>query len=144
MYNNAYKDEICKKEDWLVKNSPTAYRILRFLVLNMGEYGAVICSYKVMQEKLGYGHATIARAIKFLKEYEYIQVVRTGGSNVYVIDKKLHWKSWGSYVYAEFDANVMVSASEQERVFEEKIILDLDKDKSDISEEKQSSIESFA
>lgn len=124
MNNYAYKEE-----DWLIKTSPTAYRILRFLVLSMSEYGAVICSYRVMQEKLGYGQATIARAIKFLKEHEYIRVVRTGGSNVYMIDKELRWSCWGTYAYAEFEANVITSASEQERVFEEKIILDLDKGK---------------
>ncbi|MBQ3442781.1 MAG: hypothetical protein IJG33_06000, partial [Selenomonadaceae bacterium] len=58
--------EAYKVEDWLMKNSPTAYRIFRFLASNMDKYNAVICSYKVMQEKFGYGQATVARAVELL------------------------------------------------------------------------------
>lgn len=121
-------NETYKEEDWLMKNSPTAYRILRFLVLNMDKYNAVICSYKVMQEQLGYSRTTVADAIRFLKEHNYIQVVRTGGSNVYMINKKLYWNSWGSnYAYAEFGANIITSLSEQEKVFQKEIQFEIKK-----------------
>ena len=83
-------------EDWLVAKSPTAYRILRFLVSSMDNYNAVICSYRVMQEKLNISKPTVERAIRLLKDHQFIQVVRTGGANVYLVNKHLYWNSWGS------------------------------------------------
>lgn len=126
-----------KEEDWLMKNSPAAYRILRFLVLNMDKYNAVICSYKVMQEKLGYSRTTVADAVRVLKEHNYINVVRTGGSNVYMINKHLYWNSWGSnYAYAKFSANVIISASEQEKEFQEELQFDVEKRQEIVLKEK--------
>ena len=101
---------------WLMKESSDAYCVMDFLASNMDNYNAVICSYRVLQEKLGYSQATIARAIKLLKEHNYIKVVRTGGSNIYMLNKHLYWNSWGTnYAYAEFDAKVIISASEQDK-----------------------------
>ena len=109
-------------EDWLVAKSPTAYRILRFLVSNMDNYNAVICSYRVMQEKLNISKATVERAIRLLKDHQFIQVVRTGGANVYLVNKHLYWNSWGSnYAYAFFDAKVIISVSEQDKQTQAKI-----------------------
>jgi len=113
-------------DDWLVAHSPSAYRIFKFLVSNMDKYNAVICSYCVMQEKFGYSQATVKRAIKLLKEHKYIQVVRTGGSNIYMINKELYWNSWGTnYAYAEFGAKVIISSSEQDRATQSKVQLQI-------------------
>ena len=117
-----YDDNAYKADDWLVSKSPTAYRIFKFLIANMDNYNAVICSYKVLQEVFGCGQATVARAIKFLKDHNYIQVVRTGGANVYTVNKYLYWNSWGTnYAYAEFDARVIITASEQDKATQAKI-----------------------
>ena len=121
--NDAYE-----QEDWLMKHSPTAYRILRFLVSNMDNYNAVLVSYKVMQEKLEYSRTTVADAVRFLKEHQYIQVVRTGGSNVYMINKHIFWRSWGTnYAYAEFDAKVIISASEQDKETQKRVQTEIKK-----------------
>ena len=119
-----------KVEDWLVANSPTAYRVFRFLASNMDNFNAVICSYRVLQEKLGYSKATIERAIKFLREHKYIKVVRTGGSNIYMINKALYWNSWGSnYAYAEFGAKIIISSSEQDELTQNEIEIQIKKHK---------------
>lgn len=117
-----YDDNAYKADDFLVANSPTAYRIFKFLIANMDRYNAVIVSYKVLQQVFGYGQATVARAIKFLKDHNYIEVVRTGGANVYTINKHLYWSSYGTnYAYAEFDARVIITATEQDKATQEKI-----------------------
>ena len=41
-----------KAEDWLMRESPPAYRLLRFIAQNMDNYNALMCSYKVFQESL--------------------------------------------------------------------------------------------
>ena len=113
-------------DDWLISKSPAAYRIFKFLIENMDRYNAVICSYLVMQEKFGYGQATVARAIKLLKEHKYIDVKKTGTSNIYMINKQLYWNSWGTnYAYAEFGANIIISATEQEKETQEQIKLEI-------------------
>ena len=117
-----YDDNAYQADDFLVANSPTAYRIFKFLIANMDRYNAVIVSYKVLQQVFGYGQATVARAIKFLKDHNYIEVVRTGGANVYTINKHLYWSSYGTnYAYAEFDARVIITASEQDKATQAKI-----------------------
>ena len=114
--------ESYKAEDWLIANSPAAYRILKFLVHNMDMYNAVICSYKVIQEKFGYSKATVMRSIKLLKERNYVKVAKSGTSNIYMINKTLYGNSWGSnYAYAEFGAKIIISLSEQEKNFQEEI-----------------------
>ena len=101
---------------WLMKQSSDAYCIMDFLASKMDNYNAVICSYKVLQEVFGYSQATIARAIKLLKEHKYIDVKKSGTSNIYMLNKHLYWNSWGTnYVYAEFDAKVIIAASEQDK-----------------------------
>ena len=113
---------------WLMQKSPYAYCILDFLASNMDNYNAVICSYKVMQERFGYSQSTVKRAIQLLKRHRFIDVVRTGGSNVYMINKHLYWNSWGTnYSYAEFDAKVIISASEQTTLQRENFQLEIKK-----------------
>lgn len=107
---------------WLMRENPVAYCIMDFLASNMDKYNAVICSYKVIQEKFSHSKATVMRAIKLLKENKYIKVVKSGTSNVYLINKTLYWNSWGSnYAYAEFGAKIIISASEQDQEMQDEI-----------------------
>ena len=102
-------------EDNLIRKSATAYRVLRFLASHMDERNALICSYKVLEESLGLKRASLSNAVKLLKDEKYIDVKKSGTSNIYLINKTLYWKSWGkNYKYAEFDAKILVSQSEQE------------------------------
>ena len=102
-------------EDNLIRKSATAYRVLRFLASHMDERNALICSYKVLEESLGLKRASLSNAVKLLKDEKYIDVKKSGTSNIYLINKSLYWKSWGkNYKYAEFDAKILVSQSEQE------------------------------
>jgi DNA-binding transcriptional ArsR family regulator len=107
--------EYYKAEDWLMSKSPIAYRIFKFLINGMDDYNAVICSYKVLQENFGVSQDTVRRAIKILKEKKYIDVYKSGTSNVYAINKQIVWNSWGTnYDIAKFGANIILSESEQE------------------------------
>jgi len=121
-----------KAEDWLMAKSPIAYRIFKFLINEMDDYNAVVCSYKVLQENFGVSQDTIRRAIKILKEKNYVYVYKSGTSNVYAVNKNIVWNSWGTnYKYAKFGANIILSESEQEKsvqaeikmIKEKKIIL---------------------
>ena len=104
-----------KAEDWLMAKSPIAYRIFKFLINNMDSYNAVICSYKVLQESFEVSQDTVRRAIKLLKEKKYIDVYKSGTSNVYTVNKIIVWNSWGTnYHRASFGVKIVLSTEEQE------------------------------
>ena len=91
-----------------------AHVVLLFLLHQMDEYNAVLCSYKVLREALGMSQATIARAIKVLKEFNFVAVYKCGTANLYSVNKTLAWSSWGTnYRYAKFDAKILISETEQ-------------------------------
>ena len=100
-----------------LKECPRALDSLLFLFDNMDKYNALVCSFSVFQEALGVSRQTCSKAVKYLKDHGFIQVYKTGGTNVYVANKDLVWNSWGKNTkYCKFDANVILSASEQEEL----------------------------
>lgn len=111
-----------KAEDWLMAKSPIAYRIFKFLINGMDDYNAVICSYKVLQETFDISQDTVRRAIKILKEKKYVDIYKTGTSNIYCINKNIVWQSWGTnYNQAKFGANIILSESEQEESIKSRV-----------------------
>jgi hypothetical protein len=45
-----------------------------------------------------------------------------------MLNKRLYWNSWGTnYAYAQFGANIIISASEQDKETQEKIRLEIKK-----------------
>lgn len=107
--------EHTKELMWLAMKHPKAHAILYFLVDQMDDYNAVMCSYQVLQEVLGVGQATIARNIKVLKENGFIEILKSGTSNVYAVNDSVYWKTWGNKKkYSKFPANVVLSLSEQD------------------------------
>ena len=114
--------EAYRLEDKLMSESPIAYRIFRFLVNNMDGYNAVVCSQTVLQEKFEVGRTTVYKAIKLLKEKNFLTVYKSGTNNVYAINKNIVWNSWGTnYKYAKFGANIIISETEQDEDIKSKI-----------------------
>ena len=104
-----------KAEDWLVSESPIAYRIFKFLMQNMDAYNALMCSQKVLQEQFDISRATVARSVKLLKDNKFIDVYKSGTANVYAVNKQIAWNSWGSnYKHGKFSANIIITESEQD------------------------------
>ena len=103
-----------KAEDWLMAKSPIAYRIFKFLINNMDGYNAVVCSYQVLQEYFDVSKDTVRRSVKLLKEKQYVDVHKSGTSNIYTVNKQIAWNSWGTnFRYAKFGANIILSEEEQ-------------------------------
>jgi len=114
-FNNEHTKELI----WLAVKYPKAHAILYFLVDQMDGYNAVMCSYKVIEEVLNIGHATVARSLKVLSEHGFIAILKSGTSNVYAINDKVYWKSWGNNrKYSKFPANVVLALSEQDEKYQ--------------------------
>ncbi len=101
----------------IIKENATAGRLFHFLIRTMDGYNAVVCSNKVIMEALEISISTIKRAVAYLKEGGYIDVGKSGTTNVYIVNPEIAWKSWGSNrKYCEFPANVVLAASENKQL----------------------------
>lgn len=117
-FNNEHTKELIQ----LALNHPKAHAILYFLVDQMDNYNACICSYKTIQEVLGCSQPTVARNIKILKDSGFLVILKSGNANIYTINDKVYWKSWGSNKkYSKFPANVVLALSEQDEDYRKKI-----------------------
>lgn len=114
-----YNNEHTKEMMWLALKHPKAHAILLFLVDQMDNFNAVMCSYQVLQEVLEVSSETIRKNIKVLKNNGYIAILKSGTSNVYAINDSVYWKSWGNKKqYSKFPANVVLALSEQEKNYQ--------------------------
>lgn len=109
-FNNEHTKELIG----LAMKYPKAHAILYFLIDQMDNYNALVCSYQVIEDALGISKSTCQRAISQLKKFGFIAVQKSGSANVYTINDKVYWKSWGNNrQYSKFPANVVLAKSEQ-------------------------------
>lgn len=114
-FNNEHTKELML----LAIKYPKAHAILYFLVDQMDNYNACICSTSVMQDILGVSRQTISKNIKILKDLGFLAVFKSGNANVYTINDKVYWKSWGNNrQYSKFPANVVLALSEQDEQYQ--------------------------
>ena len=91
-FNNDHTKELME----LAIKHPKAHAVLYFLIDQMDNYNAVICSTNVLVELLGVSRQTISSSISILKEKGLIAVYKRGSSNVYAVNDSVFWKSWGN------------------------------------------------
>lgn len=101
----------------LTKKNPISAQILFFLIQNMAAHNnAVSVSYTALQEILGYSRPTLSKAIKTLESDRYIEVIKQGTANVYVINEKVAWrKARNQRQYALFSATVVATSTENKK-----------------------------
>jgi len=101
---------------------PAALSVLMFLTsrLNRGTNG-VIMSYKAISETMGISESTSKRAINDLSKAKFIQVLKSGSANIYVINSRVAWQGKRGQRYANFNAEITLTESEQTRSVDELI-----------------------
>jgi DNA-binding transcriptional ArsR family regulator len=106
----------------LVRKNPLAHEILYYLVEHMGRTtNAVVVSYATLCEITERSRPTVARAIKVLKEDNWIDAVKIGNVTAYGINARIFWQAGRNQKkYAIFSATVIASESEQMKGFREK------------------------
>lgn len=91
----------------------TAYKLLMLIIKHMDGTNALCVSYKALVEILGISESTVKRAVKYLKENGWVCVLKSGTSNVYVVNDQVAWTSYGTQkAYCKFQANVLLASSE--------------------------------
>lgn len=99
----------------LIQKQPLAAEIMFYFMEVMGKNSnAVVCSYKTIQEVTGYSRPSVGRAIKTLKDMNWIDTVRVGSATAYAVNERIAWQSKkNNRKYAVFSATVIASESEQ-------------------------------
>lgn len=98
---------------WLMNKNGKAAGILFFILEHMDGKNALACSYAVLEDYFDISKATVTRALKLLRENGFIDILKMGTSNVYVVNAEIAWTSWSNQKeYALFDGNILVSRKE--------------------------------
>ena len=117
-FNNEHTTEMM----YLSKNYPQAMSFLWFLVDQMDGTNALVASQQTLAEIHGVSRRTIINWTNPLRDLGFIAVLKSGGTTVYTVTDKVFWKSWGSNVkYSQFPANVILSETEQDNEWKERI-----------------------
>lgn len=103
----------------LSRRMPAAFEILTLITERMNKSNALVISQATMGELLGYGRTTIHKAIRILEDERWLQVVKIGTANAYVVNSKVMWRDHSGKRFASFFAEVLISESEQTRTVEE-------------------------
>jgi hypothetical protein len=99
----------------LARRSPLAHSMLWLLIERMNKTNAIVISQKAMSELLDAHKGSISRAAKMLSEERWVQVVKIGTSNAYVVNSQVIWRAnnRNGNRYAVFNAEVIATDTEQ-------------------------------
>ena len=76
-------------------------------------------SYEALEFLTGYARATLSKAIRMLEEKKWIQIVKIGNANAYLINSGAFWQSYGNRKYTSFHAQIVAIDKEQTKPVEE-------------------------
>jgi len=98
---------------WLMSNHNFASSLLFFILEHMDNRNALVCSYTVFEDYFGKSRSTVYRGIKLLEENGFLNVLKMGTSNVYVVNEDLAWSdSNDKKKFAKYDGKILVSKKE--------------------------------
>ena len=80
---------------------------------------AITISNKALSKILGISKRTVIRASKFLKDHQYVQVVKIGTTNTYVVNEKIAFAGSAGQRKAVFSSTIVAHESEQEEGWDE-------------------------
>lgn len=93
---------------------PMALSVLHFMVSKMsrGTNGVVI-SAAALAKQMGLAPRTVQNTIAILRDCKFVQVLKSGNVNVYIINSRVAWQGDRGMRYASFNAQILVDESEQ-------------------------------
>jgi len=103
----------------LARRSPIACDLLHFLTQRMTRQNAIVVSQSTLAEILSCSKASITSAVTLLRNENWIQVVKIGQSNGYLVNSRVVWRSHQDKRFGHFGADVIVSETEQNQSIEE-------------------------
>lgn len=99
----------------LIGQNTLAAQLLILFAEKMDKRNAIMISNDTIGQIMGVSRASITRAIRILKEENWIQIVKISSANAYVLNNKVFWQTSGNLKHASFSAQIIASASEQDQ-----------------------------
>lgn len=99
----------------LIDRSPNAAKLLFIMAEKMNRQNALLCSFKTLQEITGLSRTTLSNAVSLLKQEHWVQVIKVGTANAYVVNSRVFWQSFGNMKHAVFNATIIATAEEQDK-----------------------------
>lgn len=108
----------------LVDDYPTALKVFTWLIEKADRRNALVASYSTMSKGLNLAERTIRNSVGYLKEKNLITVLKSGTTNVYVLNDQIIWKDTADKKdkYSQFSAEIIITASEQEEPYRTQLI----------------------
>lgn len=111
----------------LAKKDAKASVLLNLLLEYMDRENALMVSQKTLSELLDWSIPTIERKLRVLRDSNFIEVLKSGHSNIYLVNASIAWTTYGNKrEYAKLRGNILISQSEQEYRAKEKRFKQLD------------------
>lgn len=98
---------------WLMTNHAFASSLLFFILEHMDNRNALACSYSVYEDYFKKHKTTIYRNLKILQDNGFIDIMKMGTSNVYLVNEDLAWTHYNTNKkYAKYDGKILISKKE--------------------------------
>ena len=97
----------------LAIKTPASMGTLMYMVNRMSRSNALVVSQQAIANELGIKRESVNRAIKHLSDHNFIQIIKAGGTSVYVVNSRVAWQGERGARYAAFGADVIAIESEQ-------------------------------
>lgn len=99
---------------FLVENNHSAAKLFFHIVEHMDKSNALVISQVALCESLNMCRTKVWKSAKYLKDNKYLNVYKSGTSNIYVINCQLIWQqAHNRKKFAKFNASVYITESEQ-------------------------------
>jgi DNA-binding transcriptional regulator YhcF (GntR family) len=97
-----------------------AVSVLHYMIARMArDSSGFVASAATLSAELGVSPRTIQTAVQVLKQYNFVQILKSGNTNVYVINSQVAWRGMRGMRNATFNATITVNEKEQENTVEE-------------------------
>lgn len=99
--------------------SPTALPLLHYMIAQMRRTATVyVASAATLAGELGVSERTIQSAVKALKQFDFVQILKSGNTNVYVVNSEVAWRGQRGMRTALVPAMIHLTEREQDSPIE--------------------------
>lgn len=97
----------------LARKNIRAFDVLMLLIQKMDKQNAIMMSSASISAVLEISPATFKRAMAVLRNDRWVQIVKVGTSNAYLVNSRAFWQSYRTHRVASFNAKIITTGAEQ-------------------------------
>lgn len=105
----------------LIRDNAPAATVLLAMCGRMNRQNAIVISAQALIEITGYKRSTISKAITALSDGNWVQIVKIGNMNAYVLNSAVVWQSYGNLKHTVFNATIYGTMTDQDEKSKELI-----------------------